>query len=960
MFKHVELMRKVAFKIMYKTFGGKRKDGEAIYDAYQLKDLVRLLCFEDADEAQAACKHYNIVVKMNHPVKNSRGEPSVEDMVFWKHGAFRERKDPDKGTIIPLRPRKMMKTIESKLKGATRLAVCRGEVSGEGSFLTNIPPRRGAALSTPQAMADNAALLEQRTAAMRAMKQRQEERQALDAQKNKEAEAVRRREEQLKVKELQRKQLVELEKLQQIEAEEKKTLELQRQREIAEAEKTRIAQEKREREEKRLEMEREATRKKAEEEQKRKLELKRQESARREQERKLHEEQERKLREEQEKRQREERARQLQMEEEARRVRQAAEAKRLEELKRRQAEEKRRRDAAARRDELEWRDRINTARKRVLWLRVLQSFPRDLQMIEQTEESLRRLDSTSASGLLLDSFANGSVHASNLASANQMMQERPTDVRRVVERLLHQAPERLELAPLLASQSSTQDWADVATRHAGCPTAMLFKIAVVLPDSTDSRSQSLCDLIHTWVSSRLNYGQIKVDKADRAETRVVVVDGNDSHNLHTCDAVLFVVGPPWSDTENRLSPDSESLTSLAARIDKDVARTVLVLGESSDPDSAKTQSVAQAFLGSFKTIRVAMNADLSDEAMESALASSCESVVELLADREPLGLERVSVGQLALQCISTVLWQDRLLEQRDDILVHARAALHCLVDEFESLQSNENSQTDWQWPASDFAENGSAVPNYFGKGEDLPMNWIASLSRAELGPAVALVVNALSGPLPSVIQNLLVGAPYFVKQHVESLLDQRLFRRCLEEALTWSFQDSPTRTRPTSYIYLPRGVLEDMVHGTIERLQGELTGLLEPTEVIAPATETEESSLALIPTRRNSPLRSLPTQSLRKDSDVQATNKRPWSDSAFEADPSPELIRTHTPPKRQRRHTDSSVSPPLSRDQQESAAFTRRLDSLLAGSVVPDMIVGTETLSALLRGAPALRGPKNY
>jgi hypothetical protein len=136
MFKYVELMRKSAFRIMSKTYGGKSKDAnETIHDAYPLKSLARLLCFETLDEAREACRHYNITVKPTK-IRSSSGI-SVEEIIFWRQSSFTEPKDEDKGTLILLPPQKMLRTIEGKLQGATRLAVCRGQVSGPGAFLTS-------------------------------------------------------------------------------------------------------------------------------------------------------------------------------------------------------------------------------------------------------------------------------------------------------------------------------------------------------------------------------------------------------------------------------------------------------------------------------------------------------------------------------------------------------------------------------------------------------------------------------------------------------------------------------------------------------------------------------------------------------------------------------------------------------------------------------------------------------
>jgi len=123
MFKYVEGMRKDALIIMSRTYGTKLKpNGQPFLDKYPLKDLVKLLCYEDEEEASTACRHYGITVE--------------GDQVLWRHSKFGEPRDPEKGHIIPLKPKKMIRTIESKLHGATRLSVCRGGVSGEGATLS--------------------------------------------------------------------------------------------------------------------------------------------------------------------------------------------------------------------------------------------------------------------------------------------------------------------------------------------------------------------------------------------------------------------------------------------------------------------------------------------------------------------------------------------------------------------------------------------------------------------------------------------------------------------------------------------------------------------------------------------------------------------------------------------------------------------------------------------------------
>ncbi len=230
MFKHVELMRKIAFRIMSKTFGARRKDnGEAMYDEYPLKSLQRLLCFEDIEEARQACQHYNITVKqMKVKSPKSPGGHVVVDFIFWRVSEFREPTDPEKGTIIILRPRKMIQTIECKLKGMTRLAVCRGEA--RGVQLTSLPPP---SLDQPQEEEDLAQIEankeeEARLAAI--MVKEEQERKAAEARRKEEEK--RRKDEQERLERQRHEQLLAIQREEE-ERQQKLILQKQREEELA-------------------------------------------------------------------------------------------------------------------------------------------------------------------------------------------------------------------------------------------------------------------------------------------------------------------------------------------------------------------------------------------------------------------------------------------------------------------------------------------------------------------------------------------------------------------------------------------------------------------------------------------------------------------------------------------------------------------------------------------------------
>ncbi len=356
MFKYVETMRKAAFRIMSRTFGAKKKDtGEGFYDQYPLADLVHLLAFEDLEEARNACNHYNITVEK---IPLADGSKEDIDIVFWRGGkGFREPRDPEKGTTLSLKPRKMIRTIESKLNGATRLAICRGEVSGDGATL-NANNAKNLKISQERAKKREENRLKRKQAIEQA--KRFEAEQKLALQKKKEAilqkqaiELARRKEAQQKEDELKRQIEGEKMRLRQ-EAEEK----LRKIKE-AETERKRLESIERQRQEELLRQQQ----KQEEEIERRRLEEMERKHRKQLEEQKRQEEAER----ERERLKRVEKERQEKLERQRLEAKAEAERLRLERIERKRQEqlEKKRREEEAemRRIELEWMSKIECARK---------------------------------------------------------------------------------------------------------------------------------------------------------------------------------------------------------------------------------------------------------------------------------------------------------------------------------------------------------------------------------------------------------------------------------------------------------------------------------------------------------------------------------------------------------------------------------------------------------------------
>ena len=384
MFKYVETMRRAAFRIMSKTFGTKRKDsGEGINDQYPLRDLVHLLGFEDLNEAKNACAHYNIAVK-EMPLGN--GSADHIDIIFWRTGTgFKEQRDPQKGTVLSLKPRKMNRIIESKLNGATRVAICRGEVSGVDAILLqgNISPETSKIVEE-RAKRQELIKIEQLRALKEAKRREAERMESFRKQQEYE-----RRERAIKSASQKEAQKREVELKRKLEKERERVKHenesrIRREQELKlEQENAATLKQQQENEAQRLRVEqKEAARLKAEKEEAQRIRFKQQEADRLRRQEEEEAEKRRKLIEQQ---------RQDELERQ-RREREAIEKQRQEALARKRAEE----EAERERVELEWQSRIAYARKFVamkVWSSRLSTI-RDRR--ERTKASIESFDPLSS------------------------------------------------------------------------------------------------------------------------------------------------------------------------------------------------------------------------------------------------------------------------------------------------------------------------------------------------------------------------------------------------------------------------------------------------------------------------------------------------------------------------------------------------------------------------------------
>lgn len=947
MFKHVEHMRKKAINIMSKTFGGRSKDkNEAIYDAYPLRDLVRLLCFEDMNEARNACHHFGITVR-EVKVRTSAGT-SMEEIIFWRQSSFKEPEDADKGTIIPLPPQKMNRTIESKLMGATRLAVCRGEVSGDGAFIDGNNSLQTNALRQPVkeslqfdsrnagADADQASrdLREQRTETASArleeekrhaelVKQRLEK----EEKKRQQAEALRREEERRRMEEQERKRAED---------------EIQRQEQERRAKLAREEHERKEqfrREQERLEREQEAIRARQEEERRiRQIELERQEQIRLAKEKAFEEEREKQRAIEERKRQLEELERKRLQAEETERRRKEEESRLLERRKR-ELKDRKEKEAYEQRMREVARIKADLAKKKLLWRRLCSMMPKSVVLSEAMSESLSRIDPTLASR----PPANNSIDVKAFQPEGIVEQ---VGLRRILESLLKEE-KRINIASLIAeeyrvgkaeSQSNSQ-------ANRAC-TTLLLTVDLVVPFVGDACVRSLSDLARRWIVSRIGAGLSSVATENSINIRVALLQDESEQDAVTPDVALVALPGPWCGSKEKYNV-KVALELLGKRLHRNVPTVFLAMS-----DQERFDNPADLLERTFKKHCVIENEGVSKASVENALHQALLSVASFLRETKPHVFQRMPIYQLCLRVAIEAVWQDIAIEERDEILEHIRVVLGCLVDELEATRTVSDHIS---WPHRIFAPDGLSVPGFFGDGLNLPLDWQSTFGSRHVEPVVFDVCELLSGSMREVLTGLVKGAPGYVQRDCLELLDKRLFRECLNQALLWKAQHLGDQEMD-KLLFLPEGKLGDIVVRTLRRAMQESPLALTDTN--------EDTEKEIVACRDVQPLQQVPYRSHVAETPTESpiiTSKENGKQlSAFDLSRS-EFKR---PAKRFRNANYRQSYPPEPNekyayaDLKESKAFTRRLEALVRGETI-EMLIGDKPLSLLLRNAPTLEESRN-
>ena len=800
MFKYVEQMRKAAFRIMSKTFGARMKTGDGVYDAYPLDELVQLLCFEDTEEAKEACSHYNITVK---PVPNPVNPSLCVDTIFWRHTDFKEKRDPSKGTILTLQPRKMIRVIESKLNGATRLAVCRGEVSGKGATID------GPVTKSPRKSIEKDArkMLERSESSRKRIQEEriQRERRIAEAQKRAEAERIMKAKiEEKQLKQLEKKRRAreakeaqenaERQKAKEEEAARKRELEIQRKKQQAlEAALKHEAEEKIRLEEERKRQATEQVRLKQEQEHKRQRDILR--------------------KAEEERRKKEEIARRVEVE----RLRQIEIARKAAELRTRQEEEERGRIEEERkrtedlRIENEWKEKIHFAKKFLLLSRWRENFHAKYGKRIRTAKCLESLDPTQTSHFNQSKVNIGNFRSSREAisrTSSKKTEQKSISCEEFFYQLSCDPTSKFNLPQLLSSVLNKRNFWNQASIHRILPenlkarTTFLFKLGFMVPNTEKVHGQEqLSRMIELWIDSRIDVNQVsKYDCDSYHQVRVVAsfIDYEDSiQHCGPFDAIMILVPPACTDSQ--FNTDLNFGNALEMTVNLDTLNST----EATEFDDM-LQEGCEILFNEFVDMKYNLN--------------SLHNCI----------IERLSLKNICLLLMKEVLWTfpDESNYLRG-LPSHAQRSAYdeygsALVDYcFKSLkillQHFANVTVSWStgWPAKDFGDSDNkSICDYFLDREGLPSNWV-DFSRISVLEDELNHIFPQFGTLTQLetFLEFLIGASQpEVQGRCSNFYHDRQFRRCLE----YAFDCYMEKDTIDHIFYLPIGVTKQAILDTIE------------------------------------------------------------------------------------------------------------------------------------------------
>lgn len=998
MFKYVMDMRKSAMKTMSRSFGGKNREGKNAYDKYPLSRFRDLLCYESTDEAREACRHYNIAV-----VTGEDGGRYDGEWIEWRKTPFKEKTDPKKGHIIPLRPLKMNKTIESKRTNATRLAVCRGEVSGDGSTLSRVVRQPGAMSSQERV----AALQEQQRRLAAGAEQRGKD--AARLQQQKEAAEREQAERQRKAAEAaaRAEELAHKQQEEQRRRQEEEEKERQRQLALQRAEEERKEKLRRELEEKK-QREEEARQKEAE-----RIRREKEGAARAEAERKRAEEAarlaaiERKHEEERLRLEAEERERQRQLE-----LKRIEEERRAAEARRRAEEEAARAAEAARlaeeerlrkireeeeRREREWQRKLDAARKEMAFRRWRRRAEEKNRGVRQTHQTLERLREVQLD--LSQSVSHSISHRSGRKPTSTALVRRtrstPEPIRPedLFYRLGNMLWKQIDFAALVADalagevssqqRQEQQQSANTSVQYSQSHVS-LFKMAVIVP-SFDGPSRNLYETLYKWMYSRFAFGA--TNSAHRSvngkpidiEVRSCVVQIRDTAScLAGCDAAILVI-PPHDvhrnvDCVSFLTSQAQALSQCSIRC------ACLNLDDGTDTSYSQIvhSLVEGGALGPLLIGNIAP-ASWTVDSLDSSLFACCNAVRAAfvhsqVVDGEPFSIGRISLPNLGRLCLRNVLFDSEYLIVEESmratehgILRLLNETITCLIRELNDTVAQLRGTMLSSWPCRDFASSNKhplVVAKYWGDESALPLNWLSGPHALESSSPLDAAniekvlmehfqVYRTASTIGTVAKHLLAEASFDVKELCKELVWDAKYRQALQEILLWQDASSPPISRRTpaeEIVYLPKCEISGVVERTIRRVSD-----------LYPQRANEEN----VPAVTAEIAVTFPTSHRVVDAEWKAAIWKPSTESSSMSSSRRSKRRAQrdadegTNEGYKRRRPTKKGKSKKSQDVDQSKAFSARLEAILRGDATVDMNIGGVALSEILgESTSGIQSPK--
>jgi len=654
------------------------------------------------------------------------------------------------------------------------------------------------------------------------------------------------------------------------------------------------------------------------------------------------------------------------------------------------------REEEKRRIELEWKRKIDNAKKILVWRKWHDTFVKKHQRVASTQRSLANIDPTfsphmSQANVWLsdhihncwstdrdivvvqqDNAVHTSLHQEIQPSIEELLYRIGTDMDRKIdindilsEKLLSV---NVETNPGSRSLSSSVRSTGTFSNRS----VVLCKMAIVLPETNDKEVIGMIDLVMLWMESRFGFGHVTSDQSSIGshlyEVRTVVVNGNAATvDCQDFDVILFVIPP----TNKPLGEVGESTwkfpDSVLKSLRNDTPRAIFALDNKAAGECFAQVSMLINSASGETDLGVEGNGPISHitrcdvmNGSPNSLNTSLRQVSEVLLEHfvhqklcqdgylSPPSLEQVSVLKLGAQCMLDSMWQIEQIQKKqteEDILENAREALHLLIMELGAMGDDIKNSIFSSWPAADFFSSSGEISGYFLNNASLPYDWHTTLEYSTVEEMVWSIFHNVkhSTSIEGIVEDAAAEIPYHVHKKMEGLVTKKHYRQCLESILLWhvkSFAD-------LSFIYVPRTIVSKVLENVLQKQVSDKRNQV----LIQNGSDKEKVE------SKDSFLDALKMKQIIHVSDA-SPHTKPSNDVAIMGAPLSSSKRSASDQTRhlqvrERNHTQKR--PRLRRkanlesdDLRESKDFTSKLEALLHGEATIDTKVGNKRLVNIL------------